>query len=209
MVAQPLINPLGTLGCADSFVVAAGAAVPNDDSFWLANSSDMPFDDCIDPDLPGPPTFANLWRVSPSRAEPVLNETTEAPIEEIDVAAAGTGIWMVLRDTGNNDVVVFFDEPESSRFVLGTPSVDSANAIGAIGDRLAVVKLISDPRGGDVSVHLSTREGFSEVLASPITTPFARSQPAILVDGAIALVAYANDLGEIVLMRADCRPYTP
>jgi len=201
--------PVGTFGCAVPFVVAD--AVPQGDgAFLLAHTSDLPFDDCLDPDLPGPPLVVQTWRVSSSGAQPGTFIEDIAPVFDLSLSDRGDGAFLTYRAEGDPTVHIFqLDE-------LGM-QVEDYSILGNASDRDHTIAWF------DGFAHATTTEAVPDGLApvrlrvfdgstvSSVETPLssAAGRPAIVHSpaGGSFVVAVAHGTAQnpsVALLRADC-----
>ena len=90
-----------TLGCASSEVVADVVAL-DDGSFLVASSNNDPFDDCLDPDIPGPATTLQVHRVEQGGLITGHFRTLATALERIQLAPDdGQGAWLLHRSIGD------------------------------------------------------------------------------------------------------------
>ncbi len=201
-IAMPLVNEHGGIGCADA-PLAADVANTGGETFWVANSSDMPLDDCIDADIPGPAVFANLWQAEPSAILPVASMSTAAPLDEIDLAANDQRLWVGMRDASFAYTLWRFDEVEEVE-LLQEPPLDAQHDIGLLGPDLIVARLVLSNgfSDGEVSLHLFGATGSRAVLRR--TDVGTTSEPSLLVRDDQALLAWADNSGSLWVARAQC-----
>jgi hypothetical protein len=199
---QPLVTDLGGLGCADAPVVAEVASTDGE-MFWLANTSDVPHDDCIDPDLPGPPLFANLWAAEPGTLIPIASRAGAAPLDEIDLAANGQRRFIGMRDVAFSYTLWRSDDLDEVES-LDEPQLDAQHDLALMDADLVLARLLPDGAvpGGEVSLHLFSASGRRSALRIEDANP--TSEPSLIIEGDRALVAWADAVGSIWIARADC-----
>ncbi len=200
------VTSLGSFGCGDSELMGAASALTNADAFWVASSSDQPFDDCIDPDLPGPALFAQVARVSSEGRTPLDATSTADVVTEIDVAATAASVWTGVGV--EHDYLLYADGVGAAPVaILSTELVTARHTIARLGEQVVVVQLVPADQqpGGELTLFVASADGQLLTLPWPTLPPFALSEPAVSTDddGRI-LVAFVTDQSTLVLARADC-----
>lgn len=207
----PTVTPVPTLGCAMPEVV--GAAIPSPSGgFLVASTADQPFDECVDPDLPGPPLFVQLVELAPGRTSDLAFFEAGAPITRVELVPRTGGATLLYRTDGTNEShVVALDEAGS---VVHAPEIEHTtafdDAIGAWFDGYAYVLAADDARSPILRLDLY-RPGQLEPVAS-IAREDVDAADAVAVlasaDGRSFLLATSTGgpVGQLVLVRADCVP---
>ncbi|MEM6791170.1 MAG: hypothetical protein AAF715_26875 [Myxococcota bacterium] len=206
VVAPPLVRPLGSLGGADRPLAAeietTGVAG------WVVNTSDQPLDDCGEPDVPGPPRYANLWRYSVGDVTPVAALEFFEDLDDIDVAVGASGVWMGVGDTQGRYAVleVAPPDPPDLQAVLVTEPIGGVYDLAAIVDAALLVGAFSNPALPEDPLRVTLVSGDGErasLVASPETGP-AASGPTVLVAERSALIAWSGGAGTIWVGRVSC-----
>jgi hypothetical protein len=210
--SQPL--PLGVSGCASPRVLASAAASAG--AFLLASAVDAPFDDCLDPDVPGPATVAQIQRVDPAGA--VVNGSylqRDAALTELMIAPRTGGAWLGLRDDGSGNFAVYevsndgvFDEPY---YQAVSGSAEQTHALTAIGPTVAFASLLpSDVQpGGDFVLTVVIDFAPVSLMIEPFGSIFPLRGPTLAASssGRSLLVAFVESdqpTPSVVVWRADC-----
>lgn len=206
--APPEVIDLGSLGCAEVAPPASVSPLVGADGFWVLHASDEPFDDCLDPDLPGPALYANLRRVEEGTVGDHAFKQATDPFTELDVAGASDGAWVGVRVGDRREYSIYRDDFDAPLAVLVPDLTPARHALAAMGSGLAVSELVSATAqpGGELRVRFVRPDGSSTFLESEQLPPFAVGEPALFasVDPPAMLVAYAIDDGTVLLARADC-----
>jgi len=196
------VNDLGVLGCA-AVPLVSDAASANDETFWVANSSDMPHDNCVDLDVPGAPLFINLWRAESSSVVPVASRASPAPIDELDLAAGAEQVWVGTRDTAFNVTLWRIGGNDDDVIPLDAAPLDARHALALMGQSLVVARLVPGAMNeGELSLHLVDAAG--PVMSLSLEGVASSDDPVLLVDDDRALVAWADGFGSLWLARAQC-----
>ncbi len=208
-VAPASVMRLPDFGCADMLPAAAAVALTDADGFWLANAADLPFDNCIDPDIPGPALFVQLHRIQGGSAEPYAAVELDEPAVEIDVAASDGVVWLGVRTANSLTYDVYRDDLSTGPIAsLSTEGVAGEHALATIGSSLAIARVVpttSQP-GGEFTLILVAPDGTTSELQGEFLPPFALGEPAIItsVDPPAVLTVYIEEGDVAVLSRADC-----
>lgn len=213
-VPNPSITTVGMLGCASS--VLAEAVPSPKGGFIVANTADLAFDDCLDPDLPGPPVAAQLHHVLNGNAEQRSAFSELSPVRELRLAPRPEGAWLGIAREGSQIFavhVVDADGYASEPLVewVGELGNDDAHDIAAIEDELAIAVVRTESFDGSRSLLLAVRQGFAgfgmvssqglDVLPSGAPSLGAQLGRSSLL---VAVVDASQVQPTIALLRADC-----
>lgn len=206
-------TPLGVLGCADDRVVSDAVGV-GDDRFLVVSTNHAPFDDCLDPSLPGPPRVVQITRAGPLGIDQGSYFEEPGPVFDVQIAGRIGGAWMAYRAQGDAafhihrlDNLGYID---ASYGVLGDAGY--SDAVIAWGDGFAHV--MTHPGDAAVSPQVSfyVREGdtIAELQGAVATPLFPRGRPSLVssTDGRSFLITFEqggpDQDGSLALLRADC-----
>ena len=215
------VSSTGILGCSDPPPSAALVPAPAG-GFLVASTADQPFDSCIDPDLPGPPTAVQLHHLSFEGAAQGSAFSEVAPIRSLHLAPRPDGAWLLFaRDDAHRVEVhpveetgliewepwTFSDTWTDARHDLA-PFLDGfvvATNAGGPGDLPRSIDLLARPDffGGESLVGASSLTFLIEV--GPETEPTLGTLAGV---GSV-LLAFIDGTAEVptlVLLRADCAP---
>ncbi len=209
---QPLA--LGVAGCATPRVLASAA--PSAGSFLVASAVDAPFDDCLDPDLPGLPTVAQIHLVD--LAGNVSNGSylqRDAALAELMLSPREGGAWLGLQDEGSATFGIYevssegaFDEPHLQE-VGSLPA--RTHALTSMGPTVAFASLLpSDVQpGGELVLTVVVDFIPTSLAIQPAGSIFPLRGPSLAAssDGRSLLVAFAESdqpTPSVVVWRADC-----
>lgn len=198
---------LSVLGCAD---VAHGAVVPRGPRFVAASASDLPFDDCIDPDIPGPPTFVQTYGFEATgdvEQGDVID--TNGVVRQLLLASNVQGTWLghALDDATLLEVRKVADDLTlaADPITFVTESTSSQFALAASGPTLAVAAVVPEVSSLTVSIVV---DASLVSLASTELGVIPRGTPSVMAseDGRSILVAVLDEasFATIALLRADC-----
>jgi len=204
VVTPPLVQPIGSVGCADS-PLAAEVVVDGDD-FWIANTADQPHDDCLDPDVPEAPRSFSVWRSEGSALMPIVSRTLPEALVDIDLAVADSVQWVGAQDVLGR-YVVFGYGPDFSGIAMDELAPAAATYdLGVMrGDALVARVMPNGPPPEDtLRISLVSIFDGGITLAAPPEAQDAASGPSLLVEGDQALVTWADGFGTVWLGRVDC-----
>lgn len=204
VVTPPLLQPIGSVGCADR-PLAAEVVVDGDD-FWIANTADLPHDDCLDPDVPEAPHSFSVWRSEGSTLTPTASGTLPEPLVDIDLAVANSVQWVGVQDVLGRYSTYGYG-PQGTGVALDLPPSSAATYdLGVMGSDALIARIVPNAAMPDEALHISLRSFFDEVatLSAPPEAQGAASEPFLLVEGDQALVAWADGFGTVWLGRVDC-----
>ncbi len=204
VVTPPLVQPIGSVGCADR-PLAAEVVVDGDD-FWIANTADLPHDDCLDPDVPEAPRSFSVWRSEGSTLTPIVSRTLTEPLVDIDLAVAGSVQWVGVKDVLGRYLMSGYG-PEGIGMAIDVPASNSATYdLGVIGSDALLARIVPNATTPDEALQIRLRSFFEEVatLSAPPEALGAASEPFLLVEGDQALLAWADGFGTVWLGRIDC-----
>jgi hypothetical protein len=216
----PPIPPLVPFACAAPSVTAAAVGL-GDDAFLVAATSDQPIGSCVDPVLPGPPTFVAVHRFSSSGPSGPPGFVPESgPVFDLQLVGRVGGAWLAYRVAGDATLHIRSVDDQG---VLGPPdwsvfgSPVYGDAVAALGPWFAHATVF--PGGAAeqgppfVVVYVRTDGGTVQIDQLGATELHPTGRPAIAVsdDGRSILIAFRNDAGDgspasIGLLRADCAP---
>lgn len=205
--------PLGTLGCA---APARAASIPLGSDFLVASAVDSPFDDCADPDLPGPPLFLQTHRVGLGRgAEPGSYVAFDAPIVEVALAPRPGGAWLGVRTANDSDFQI--RTVDESTLAISEPlehfvsiRTDTRHALVATGASFAVAALIPSDvlPGGDLVLAVYQDGEFWAIDAGVLGVVPTGTPTLVASDDGRSLLTAFMDQGSgttgVTLLRADC-----
>lgn len=210
----PRVTSIGMLGCAES--VLAEAVPSPKGGFIVANSADQPFDDCIDPDLPGPPVALQLHHVVDGNAEQRSAFVELSPVRELRLAEAPGGAWLGITREGSQIFAVHqvdADGYASEPLVewVGELDNDDAHDLAAIEDELALAVVRTESFDGSRSLVLAVRQGFAgfgmvssqglDIVPTGAPTLGTQAGRTSLL---VAFVDESQAQPAIALLRADC-----
>lgn len=204
---DPVPLQVGAFGCASPFVVADAVAVDGGD-FLVAHTSDLPFDDCSDPDLPDLPRYVQTWRVGAGGAVPGAFFEEAVPVFDLSLSGRIGGAWLTYRADGDPTVhVLQLDEQGQvvQDFSSTGNATDRDHTIAWFDGFARATTSAGDATG---TVSLEVFDGTSlEGLEMPLMLPTGRPSIASSPDGGSFLIAVEHGLdsgSDVVLMRADC-----
>lgn len=205
---------LGSFGCATPRVIASAVPVLGD--FLVASAVDAPFEDCLDPDLPGPPVIAQVERLDTegtgTQGDFLMRN---APIAELMLAPKEGGAWMGVRDEGSGTFEVY-DVSSDGRF--GDPTLHyvskqtvTAHALTAAGPTFAIAELLSAnvQPGGDLILSIIVDFSTVSLRLEPFGSIFPDDVPSLAAsdDGRSLLLAFSaidEGIATVIVWRADC-----
>lgn len=207
------LQSLGVAGCASPRVLAS--ATPSSDSFLVASAVDAPFDDCLDPDIPGPPNVAQVHRVDVAGAfVPGDYVQRGAAIAELMLSQRPGGAWLGLRDEGASTFEVYqvsdlgnFGDPSYQEVSVS----ERSHALATIGPTFAFASLLpSDMQpGGELLLTVVINSAPVSLAIEPAGSIFPLRGPALAASTAarsllVAFVESDQPTASMVVWRADC-----
>jgi hypothetical protein len=207
------LQSLGVAGCASPRVLAS--ATPSADSFLVASAVDTPFDDCLDPDLPGPATVAQVHRVDVSGAMVAGDYVQrDAALAELMITERPGGAWLGLRDEGSTNFGVY-QVSEAGTFAgphyQDVAASERTHALAAIGPTFALASLLpSDVQpGGELTLTVVMDFAPVSLTIEPAGSIFPLRGPALATstEARSLLVAFVESdqpTASMVVWRADC-----
>jgi len=203
VVSPPLIQPVGRVGCADR---PLDAEIVEDvaGGFWIANTSDQPHDDCLEPDIPEPPRVVSLWRAELTELTPVASHEGEESFTEVDLAARDEVAWVGAADEANGYTLLRHGPGGDDVLSVAPSPAPAQYDLGAIFEEAVLARVMPTVPGDELRVSLLTPEGEVAALSLPPASVPPASGPAVLVDGGRALIAWADAIGTVWVGRADC-----
>ncbi len=208
--------PLGAFACADAPLVTGAVAVG--EGFLVASAGGHPFDDCIDPDVPAPPTGVQTVVVREGgSATPGAYIDTGAIVDDVVVAARpGGGAWLAwqneLDDTAHIVPVAADGKFEDAGLFYGLYPDDELALLGW-GTGLATVTagVLPDLGVGVVLVQLFDEDfGYvAHTVDAPLTPLLVRGRPTVVASRPgrsflVAVETVSAGGATIALLRADC-----
>jgi len=215
-VQQP--QSVDATGCASSRILA-DAVTQSDGSYLVASSNNDPFDDCVDPDIPGPPRFVQIARVDPD------GSVSNGSFHELDTAIRRLQLvprpgGALLLHRAQDDAVMHISEIDSAGF--STP-VHESNGNAHYGDAIAswrqgYAHVTTWPQTPDndtdkfVSLDVQQASFYAQAFSNQqAPVQVEEVDPTLIVssDERSFLVAWLWDEATVALMRADCaeRPF--
>lgn len=202
----------GVLGCAD---VGLADVAPAGASFIAASASDQPFDDCIDPDIPGPPRYVQTYGFDASGSFRLGDFLAfDDPVTELRLAARPGGAWLGVQTLGAGSFDVYAVEEDLSiakvptHFVSGRTT--ARHALAAAGDTFALAEVVRTIAGPDSGLIVAIEVDHALVsLSGDAIGAVPMGEPSIVAspDGRSLLVAWldaASFAPSVVIARADC-----
>ncbi len=161
LVGLPALSPdatpteIGIVGCADR---AVATAIPLGGDFLVASAVDSPFDDCADPDLPGPPLYLQTHRVGVDTGATAGSYVMfDDPIVEVSLAPRPGGAWLGVRTANDADFQI--RTVDEGTLAISEPivhfasvSTDARNTLVAAGASFAVAVIVPTPTGSHLAI---------------------------------------------------------
>jgi hypothetical protein len=210
------VRSYGGLGCADTAPLA-GVVPTSDGAFLVASTADQPFDDCSDPDLPGPPLAAHVYRLDGDAAIQGSAYSEPAPVRALALAPRQEGAWLLLARDGSPTVSL--QALDDLGLAVGNPWTWTHSTASTSHDlarlRRGYALATTHDAGQDAGQLLLTavRDGadftnFAMTSADELGVQ-AAGKPALLVDEErgrilVAVIDATSSSGGVRLMRADC-----
>ncbi len=211
---NPQVGTVGMLGCAES-VLAAAVPSPKG-GFLVANTADLAFDDCADPDLPGPPVVAQLHHLLDGKAEQRSAFSELSPVRELRLAPRPEGGWLGIAREGSQ---IFAVHPVDADGYASEPLVewvgeldnDDTHDLAAIEEELALAVVRTESFDGSRSLLLAVRQGFAGfgMASSQGLELVPTGAPSLGTEAGrtsllVAVVDGSRAQPTIALLRADC-----